>query len=208
MTRHRAMEIGMNFEKLTLCVFLCLSVSGGLRAAEHRQQGVHEHGVAHLDLARQGKRVELHLESPAMNLVGFEHMPSDDADRRVLDKALATLRAGDRLFHFDLEAACRLVDATVKTPLTDSTDTAGHADVERDDDKHEKHEEQEDHAHGHHADIDADYRFACANPDALRRIRVELFREFPATQRLLIQFVTDSRQGAAELTAASPELAL
>ena len=36
---------------------------------------------------------------------------------------------------------------------------------------------------------------------------LDLFRRFPAVQRLLVQFVTDKRRGGAELTASNPELA-
>ena len=39
---------------------------------EHGSLGAHEHGVGRLNAALDGKTLELELESPAMNLVGFE----------------------------------------------------------------------------------------------------------------------------------------
>ena len=67
------------FKRLSIC--LCCPFATGRHPAsgEHRQAGTHEHGVARLDLAQEGAQIDLHLESPAMNLLGYEHMPSSDA---------------------------------------------------------------------------------------------------------------------------------
>lgn len=186
------------FKRLSMCLLLPLLLGGTLHAGEHRQAGAHEHGVARLDLAQEGTRIDLHLESPAMNLLGYEHMPSSDADRQALAEALAQLRAADRLFRFNAQAQCRLIKADISTPLAGESGTDAMP--------HDTHEEP---GHdGGHADIDADYRFECARPDQLRRLSLDVFKFFPAVQRLLVQFVTDSRQGGAELTATNAELAL
>jgi hypothetical protein len=63
----------------------------------------------------------------------------------------------------------------------------------------------EDEAHG---DLDADYRFVCAHPEALDRIEVRLFERFQATQRLRVQYATEKGQGALELTPANPRIDL
>ena len=185
-------------KKLSICLLLPLLLGSTLQAGELRQAGTHEHGVARLDLAQEGTQIDLHLESPAMNLLGYEHMPSSDADRQALEKTLAQLREADRLFRFNAQAQCRLMNAAISTPLAGESGTGAMS--------HDTHEEP---AHdGGHADIDADYRFECARPDELRRLSLDLFQLFPAMQRLLVQFVTDKRQGGAELTASNPELAL
>lgn len=193
------------FKRLLICLFLPLLLGGTLHAEEHRQAGVHEHGVARLDLAQEGRQIDLHLESPAMNLLGYEHMPSSDADRQALEKALAQLRAADQIFSFNAQAQCRLISADISTPLAGEsvTDAMPH-------DTHEKPGHDENHAGDHegHADIDADYRFECAHPDELRQLSLDVFQRFPAIQRLLVQFVTDQRQGGAELTATNAELTL
>jgi hypothetical protein len=195
----------MKFKKMTICLFLSLSLYGTLHAEQHRQEGVHEHGVARLNLAQEGKRIELHLESPATNLVGYEHMPSSDADRQVLEETLAKLRAADQIFRFDEQAKCRLIDAEVSTPLTGEE---GSMSTQHDTHEEAAHEEDHEHEHERHADVDADYRFECAEPDKLSRIRMDLFRHFPATHELHVQFATDKRQGSVELTADDAELEL
>ena len=47
----------------------------------HGTLGAHEHGVAKLNVVLDGNTLELELDSPAMNLVGFEHAASSDADK-------------------------------------------------------------------------------------------------------------------------------
>ena len=48
---------------------------------EHGSLGKHEHGVASLNVALDGQTLEIQLQSPAMNLVGFEHEAKSDADK-------------------------------------------------------------------------------------------------------------------------------
>ncbi|MEX5543051.1 ZrgA family zinc uptake protein, partial [Pseudomonas poae] len=47
---------------------------------EHGSLGAHEHGVGRLNAVLDGQTLELELESPAMNLVGFEHLATTAAD--------------------------------------------------------------------------------------------------------------------------------
>ena len=47
----------------------------------HGSLGAHEHGVAKLNAVLDGSTLELELDSPSMNLVGFEHAASSDADK-------------------------------------------------------------------------------------------------------------------------------
>ncbi len=214
-----------DFHSSALLLLTC-TVSASSFAQEHRQHGTHEHGIGKLNLAQDGKEIHLELESPAANIVGFEHTPSTEADHEALQKAIATLKDCDRLFRFSRDAACRLADAHVETPLIDDGGEAHkHEEHGLHAAEHEPREEQHQHpgeqhrsegqhaqAEGHedraetHADITAAYHFTCARPENLKQLDVRLFRAFPGTKRLEVQFITGSRQGAAELTASSPVL--
>ena len=154
--------------------------------AEHRSHGAHAHGLARLDLAMDGGAVLIGLESPAANIVGFEHAPASAGEHAALEAAMATLKDGGRLFRLPADAGCRLVEAVVETPLTAGAGEGAHA--------------------SDHADIEAEYRFECAEPGRLVEMQLGLFEAFPETQRLQVQFVGPSGQGAAELTAANPVL--
>ena len=172
---------------LALALALALVLPAALAAdGEHRSHGAHAHGLARLDLAVEGGLVLIGLESPAANIVGFEHAPATAEERAALDKALASLKDGARLFRLPADAECRLVEATVETPLAGAAAAAVAEDA--------------------HADIDAEYRFECAQPDRLVQMDLGLFEAFPATRTLQVQFVGPRGQDAAELTAASPVL--
>lgn len=148
---------------------------------EQRQHDAHVHGSAALNLALEGEEVHVELDSPAANIVGFEHAPSSEADHAALDKAVATLKDGDRLFRFNSEAGCRMEKVQVTSALLDE---------ER---GHEEHEGET------HSDIEAAYHFECDEPGKLTRLTVELFEAFPGMEELDVQYVIESKQGAAEL---------
>ena len=60
---------------------------------EHASLDAHEHGVASLNVALDGQTLEIQLQSPAMNLVGFEHEAKSEADKAWLVAATAPLAA-------------------------------------------------------------------------------------------------------------------
>jgi len=163
---------------------------------EHRQQSAHVHGIAALSLALEGQEVQIELDSPAANIVGFEHAPSSESDHAALDKAVAALKDGERLFRFNEDAGCRMETAKVASALLDE----GH-------EEHEEHakEGHEDAQHEHegetHSDIEAAYHFECDQPGKLKQMTVELFEAFPGMEKIEVQYVIESKQGATELPA-------
>jgi len=181
---------------------------------EKRQHDAHVHGIAALNLALEGEEVHVELDSPAANIVGFEHAPSSEADHAALDKAVATLKDGDQLFRFNSEAGCRMEKAQVTSALLDEdhdehADDHGHEEKNAHGDAEHQHEEQGHEEHGHeehedetHSDIDAAYHFECDQPAKLKQLTVELFEAFPGMEELKVQYVIESEQGAAELTPA------
>lgn len=208
-----------------------LSLAWAEEAHEHRHHGTHEHGVAELRLAQEGGQVLLDLESPAVNIVGFEHAPANAADREALERAVQTLKDGERLFRFAAEAECRLTEVRVETPLLAQGGAATHEvrpEPEQGEEQEHDHEHGHEEKHGHaqepddvpahahgngsqshaeaHADIDAAYRFTCAKPDALGQLEVGLFAAFPATLRVQAEYVVAAGQGAGVLTADAPVL--
>lgn len=181
---------------------------------EHRQHGAHVHGIAALNLALEGDEVHVEFDSPAANIVGFEYAPSSQADHAALDKAVAMLKDGDRLFRFNTQAGCRMEKSIVSSALLEEEHDAhagrhsdDHDHEGKDEQRHEKHEAHGHEEHGHkeqegetHSDIQAVYHFECDKPGRLTQLTVELFEAFPATEEIDVQYVIESKQGAAELT--------
>jgi ABC-type Zn2+ transport system substrate-binding protein/surface adhesin len=190
--------------------------------AEHSQQGsaslsAHEHGVATLNLVIDGKSLLFELQSPAANIVGFEHMPTSKNDRATVDQAHLRLTQANALFVMSDAAACVLEQVETESPLfaAATSEVHGH-DKAHDDDHHAEHADHHDHAsHDDHADegsahsdISAHFHFACSNPEGLQQIDVRLFDVFPNTEKLLLQAITPTGQQGGELTPANSVIRL
>jgi hypothetical protein len=203
------------FAALTIVGMAGTAAAGEGHDHGHREHGAHVHGVASLNVAVDGDKLLIELDSPAANLVGFEHAPRDDAQREAVDKAKAQLADGAALFVPDAQAGCALESYGVDMALAKHGDH-GHAhDDEHNHDADHAHAHGEDEAHEAHAhdadvhsDVHAEYTFTCAEPQALKTLDVRLFDAFPGTERLRVQSITPSGQSAGELTPASHALAL
>jgi hypothetical protein len=168
---------------------------------EHGSLGAHEHGVARLNAALDGKNLELELESPAMNLVGFEHAASTDADKAKVAAARAQLEQPLALFSLPKAAGCVVAKQELESPLFgDKPDADDH---DHDDDDHD--EDADGHEHHHeHSEIHAHYQFTCATPAALKNLDLgQVFKTFPATQKIQVQLIGPSGQQGVEATAQS-----
>lgn len=163
---------------------------------EHGSLGAHEHGVASLNAALDGQVLEIQLESPAMNIVGFEHAASSASDKASVAAARARLEKPLQLFALPADAGCSVSEVELESALFGDA----HA---HDEDEHAQHA---DHDH-QHSDIDAAYRLTCTNPDALEALDLTvLFRQFPATEKVAVQLIGRSGQQGAELSKAQPTL--
>ena len=162
-------------------------------AASASERKAHQHGVGELNLAVEGKAVEIELAAPGADIVGFEHEARTDAQKRAVSKAAKALRDGAALFVFPAAANCVLHEAEVESPLLE--DRHGHKD--------------HDHKHGdgdEHAEFDAHYHFECAAPDRLTHIDTTYFKAFPNAQALSARVLTETGQRAQRLTPAAARL--
>ncbi len=135
--------------------------------------GKHEHGRASLNVAVEGERLIIELDSPADNLLGFEHRPASDAEKARLAGALATLRDGAALFAMPPGADCRLRFAAVSPP---------------------------EYGGDGHADFEASWEFRCGNMAALEWLEARLFAPFPGIGRLATSILAPAGQKAVVLT--------
>lgn len=157
----------------------------------HDSLGAHEHGVASLNAALDGNLLELQLESPAMNLVGFEHAAKSDADKAKVAAAKRELEQPISLFALN-SSDCKATQVELESPLFGDAD----------------HDHDHDHDHeGEHSDIHAHYRFECAKANELKQLDLaELFKRFPATEKIQVQLIGPNGQQGVELTPAQPRL--
>lgn len=135
----------------------------------------HEHGAARLDVAVEPGRITFELEAPLDNLLGFERVPRNDAERQQADAMVTALKAADVLFRIDPAAQCRLA----KVELASAALKLGQA--------------ASDAAEGH-ADLDGEFVFDCRNAARAGFVELALFDAFPRLQRLDVQVVMPKGQ--------------
>jgi hypothetical protein len=168
---------------------------------EHGSLGAHEHGVGRLNAALDGKTLALELQSPAMNLVGFEHVATSDADKAKVAAARALLEQPLALFNLPKAAGCVVENQELESPLFGDT-----PDAEDDHDEDAKDEDGHEHHHDH-SEIHAHYQFTCATPDALKTLDLaNMFNSFPATRTIQVQLIGPSGQQGVDVTAKAAAL--
>jgi hypothetical protein len=168
----------------------------------HGSLAPHEHGTAKLDVALEGQTLALDLDSPGMNLVGFEHAPASDADRAAVAKARVQLGAPLQLFNLPPAAKCSVTRADLQSPLF------GNAVAEHDHDDHDDHDEGGAGDQHGHSDVDGHFLFQCDHPEALQGLDLSrFFSTFPATRKVLVQAITGNGQVGHEATPDDNKLA-
>ena len=155
---------------LALAAVSLLAASGAFAASEdgHREHDPHEHGHGALDIVLEGEDLVAELRIPAVNVVGFEHAPRDDAEREAVHKAVARFSDAASVLVPSADAACEIEDVEAEIAGTDHDgpwrvgaeveaeeghdhDADAHAKEEHEKEEHAKHEhEKEGHAKHEH----------------------------------------------------------
>ena len=181
-----------------ITVFLLSSMSIAENSSQHNhghsdkhstsEQQAHLHGSAELTLALEGNSLEINLESPATNIVGFEHKATSEQQIKAVEQAKSILESSPRLFSFS-GSDCVLKQAKVDmSALIEQNGHGHHHDNEHNDS---------------HREINANYLYQCSQGEKLDTVSVNLIALFPSFEKLNVMWLTDSQQGATELTAAS-----
>ncbi len=179
---------------LLLLSLACLPAMAADDAHDHHgNHPAHVHGVGKLDVALEGNTLTLHLDTPLINLVGFEHAANSGKDKDTVRAAAKTLREVGRIFVTDAAAQCKpaeiQLESAVLAPELLGEKTPASA---------------QDAAGDGHADLDGDFTLVCASPGALNTVDVSgLFAAFPGFQRIDVQLATPKKQGAVQLVPGS-----
>ena len=121
---------------------------------ERREHDAHEHGHGALDIVVEGEELVIELRIPAVNVVGFEHAPKDDAEREAIRKALVPFGDAASLFVLPAEAECEVEEAEaaiVSMGHEDEHEGEEHADGDGHDHEKDEHETDE-HAKDEHVE--------------------------------------------------------
>ena len=184
----------------------------------HREHDPHEHGHGALDIVLEGEELVAELRIPAVNVVGFEHAPRDDAEREAVHEAVVRFANAAAVLVPAADAECEIEDAEVEIAGTDHDGNwrvgaqgeveEGHEGEDHDSDAHGKHEEEEheeeeehdgDAGAEAHSELHATYRFHCHAPERLARIDVRVFELLHDAEEIGVRVVTAAAQAAMDL---------
>jgi hypothetical protein len=164
--------------RVRAAIFIALlataSAIAATTAAQERHQA-HEHGAAKLEVSLEGQVLQISFEGPADNILGFEHAPKTDAQKKTLARAEEQLKQPTQLFATPAAAECQPQPVRLETKLP----AAGSGET--------------------HSEIEVDWRWECAKPQALTHVDVLLFKTFPRLKQLRVQIATAQGQTAAVL---------
>jgi hypothetical protein len=159
--------------------FLCAAVAPLLALcmlhAQAQPRHAHVHGQLKLDVAIDVRAITVHVDSPLVNIVGYERAPRTDAERNTAQQALAQLRSAGKLFTIDPAAGCALAQVDLDAPALGLGDalpgqTQGHDDLE------------------------GNIVFECRSPVQARYIDVALFEAFSGVRQIDVQIATPDGQ--------------
>jgi hypothetical protein len=203
----RRLLLALPFALLPLAIAQAAE-SSNEHVEEHASLGTHEHGVGRLNAALDGNTLELELENPSMNLVGFEHVAKSAVDQATVAGAKTDLEKPLSLFAVPAAAKCSVAKVELHSPLFgDKPDADEDDDHDHDHDDHAKDDGDEHEHEHHHSEIHASYTLTCAEPAALTSLDLApLFKRFPSLHQVQAQLIGPNGQQGGELTAKSPRL--
>jgi len=109
-----------------------LLVAGPVLAADKdaAQPKAHQHGAAQLEVTLDGGVLQIALEGPAENFLGFEHAPRTDAQRKTVARVEEQLKQPAQLFTPVAVADCRPEPPRVEIKLPAPGSKETHSEVE------------------------------------------------------------------------------
>jgi G3E family GTPase len=172
----------------------------------------HVHGEAELFIAIEDNQVLLEFQSPADNIIGFEHAPATELQFSQLENSLKKLKDHKYLAAFK-EGACQQISAEVKSPFKDDHKAEKHKDDHEHTKKEHGHKEHshKEHSHdehspdkGSHSDFYVSYTLQCeAAEDNIGRLDINAFEHFAGIKNITVKWITSDKQGSAKATAAN-----
>ncbi|MFT5117198.1 MAG: hypothetical protein ACI9NY_000727 [Kiritimatiellia bacterium] len=168
----------------------------------------HVHGNATLFIAIEQQRILLEMESPAANILGFEHAPSTTAQKKKLKDSIATLSQYSNLIQFS-NISCQQISDDVEAPFGKNNDTDHNDDSHHNKQDHAEHptkDHSNEHSHEHekqgseHSDFHVHYVLECDAPLTNQSATITAFSAFKGFEKIKVNWLTDKQQGSQTLT--------
>jgi hypothetical protein len=175
---------------LNVAISLCFCALATTSTAS--EQLPHQHGHARLQMAVENNSIDLILTSPAHNLLGFEHQPRTQEQKQTLENARQWLTTQALIAPDAGNCTVKSASMSFNAKATEQEQDHGHG---------HGHEESHNEANNEHSNIEVSQRLDCAGTDLRGRFATPLTGQFPEIQNLSVEWVTNSAQGSAKLSA-------
>lgn len=174
------------YTKIHLPLLLTMIMTGMTHASDK-----HVHGEAELFVAIEGEQVLIELETPADNILGFEHKPSTDAQKQLLQDRLALLQQYSNVLAFN-DGNCKQIKSEVESPF-EAHDDHGHH-------EHHKHHDDKHHNEDKHSNFHINYSLTCVNASVIASAKITAFQLFEGFKTIQVNWLTASQQGSSKTT--------
>lgn len=132
----------------------------------------HVHGEVIVNLAIDAQTMLFEVQAPAIDILGFERRPKDDAQRRAEAEANAWFGSGRNMLGVPPSAGCRLQKVDFQPPKLGTG----------------------------HADYRARYTFRCEAPQALAYVELWLLDRLQSSEKIEVNLITPTETRQMELT--------
>ena len=144
---------------------------------EHK---VHEHGTSNVTIALDKNVLQIQLEAPLVDIIGFEGRPKTELQKQAYKVASNKLKNWKNILKFET-GSC----SNKRVAISDKHKN-------RHVHKHKNHDNEEKNIH---TDIKVLYEFYCTDPINFKSLKVKLFEIFPDVKKINVQWTTNSGQG-------------
>ena len=143
----------------------------------------HVHGQGMFTLAIEEHALEIEMDIPADDIVGFEHTATSKEQKRRVKSAEGMLRQADTMIILPKNARCKTTAVDVQSSLSE--------------DESDHHDEAVEETH---TEFHVAYTFRCEVPRFLSWVTLNVFHTFSSLKELDGQAVTMDGQFSMELT--------
>ena len=146
--------------------------------------GPHAHGKGELEITIQGAAIRGAFRTPMESLLGFEHLPKNDAQRKALDDLRQQLKSPATIVLPNREAECSARMAEATSSLFTGM------------------------AKGEHSDLEFRFSFECGVPDRLNSLELVALNQFRRLSEVRTVLVTAKGQRSFAVKKKDPKISV
>lgn len=162
-------------------VFFWITTLLPVHAQDKHAHAAHAHGAGVLELSVQSGKIIGRFEIPMESLLGHEHLPRTEAQKKAMANLQSGLASADYFMALPAAAQCKQISLKATSSMFEGKKSE-------------------------HSDLDIDVAFECAQPAALTEMRIALFAKHPTLKSLKVDMVVPKGQKSVTLSAKDPVL--